>query len=157
MRNVFILAVTLCLFMSCDPKRIFEQYKPVESKGWHRDSVIVFSVDLEDPFSKYNMYLNIRNRGSYGNSNIWLCVSMRFPDGRLTTDTVELILADPAGRWKGSGIGDLYDNQILYRQDVESPIAGEYQFLIRQAMRPVRLKGIQDVGLRLEKRVSRKQ
>ncbi|MGV8092034.1 MAG: gliding motility lipoprotein GldH [Mangrovibacterium sp.] len=152
MRYVIILTLTLGLFISCDSKRIFEEYKPVENQGWHKDSAIVFSVNLRDTFGRYNMYLNIRNRGDYSNRNIWLSITMRFPDGRLTTDTVELMLANPSGRWKGNGIGDLFDNQILYRQDVESPVGGEYQFLIRQAMRPVRLKGIQDVGIRLEKR-----
>jgi gliding motility-associated lipoprotein GldH len=100
------------------------------------------------------MYLNVRNRGDYSNRNIWLSVGMYSPEGRLTTDTVEFILADPSGRWKGSGIGDLFDNRILYKQDMEFPVAGEYRFMIRQAMRPVRLKGIYDVGMRLEKVMS---
>jgi gliding motility-associated lipoprotein GldH len=152
MRYVVFLTAALCCFISCDSKRIFEEYKPIESEGWHKDSVIVFLVNLWDPFSQYNMYLNIRNRGNYPNSNIWLSITTRFPDGRLMTDTAEFILAYPSGRWKGKGIGDLFDNQILYRQDVVSPVGGEYQFLIRQAMRPVRLKGIQDIGIRLEKR-----
>jgi gliding motility-associated lipoprotein GldH len=67
------------------------------------------------------------------------------------TDTVEILLADPLGRWKGTGVGDLFDNQTLYRKDMKFPVRGEYQFSIKQAMRPVRLKGIQDIGLRLEK------
>ncbi len=151
MRHVIILTVTLCIFISCDPKRIFEEYKPVESKGWHKDSVMVFSVDLQDTYGLYNMYLNVRNRGTYPNRNIWLSISTHFPDGRLRTDTVEILLADPSGRWKGSGIGDLFDNQILYRKDMKLPVRGEYQFVIKQAMRPLRLKGIQDVGMRLER------
>lgn len=152
MRYVIILTGVLWFFTSCDTKRVFEEYKSVGNKGWHKDSAMVFSVNLQDTFSKYSMYLNIRNIGNYPNRNIWLSIAMHSPDGQLMTDTVEFILADPSGRWKGSGIGDLFDNQVLYKQNLEFPVAGEYQFFIRQAMRTVRLKGIQDVGMRLEKR-----
>jgi gliding motility-associated lipoprotein GldH len=76
---------------------------------------------------------------------------MRYPDGRFRTDTVEMILADPSGKWKGSGIGDLFDRRMLYMQDVLLPDTGMYQVIIKQAMRPMRLKGIQDIGFRLEK------
>lgn len=151
MKHVILLTVTLYVFISCDPKRIFEEYKPVEIRGWHKDSAMIFLVDLQDTDDEYNMYLNVRNRGTYPNRNIWLSVSTHFPDGRLRTDTVEVLLADPSGRWKGSGIGDLFDNQILYRKEMKFPVRGEYQFVIKQAMRPLRLKGIQDVGMRLER------
>ena len=150
MKRAIILIVTLC-FISCDSKRVFEEYKPVESKGWHKDSAMVFTIDLQNIYSSYDMYLNVRNRGTYPNRNIWLSISTHFPDGRLRTDTVEILLADPSGRWKGSGIGDLFDNQILYRKDMKFPVRGDYQFVIKHAMRPVRLKGIQDIGMRLER------
>lgn len=151
MKYVILLTIMLCIFFSCDPKRVFEEYKAVERKGWHKDSAMVFTVDLQDNYHEYSMYLNVRNRGTYPNRNIWLSISTHFPDGRLRTDTVEILLADPSGRWKGSGIGDLFDNQILYRKDMKLKVRGKYRFVIKQAMRPLRLEGIQDVGLRLEK------
>ncbi|MEL7586703.1 MAG: gliding motility lipoprotein GldH [Prolixibacteraceae bacterium] len=151
MRLLLILTGICLVFMSCDSSRIFEEYRPVEHKGWHKDSVMVFSVEMTDIADSYSMYLNIRHRGDYPNSNIWLSVATLFPDGRLVTDTVELLLADPAGRWKGSGIGDLFDNQTLYMRGLKFPVAGRYRFSIKQAMRPMRLKGIHDVGMRLEK------
>lgn len=151
MRPLLILTAICLIFMSCDSNRIFEEYRPVEHKGWHKDSAMVFSVKMTGIADSYNMYLNIRNRGDYSNSNIWLSVATHFPDGRLVTDTVELLLADPAGRWKGSGIGDLFDMQTLYMRDLKFPVPGQYRFTIKQAMRPMRLKGIHDVGMRLEK------
>lgn len=145
-----ILLVLLLLFVaSCDSKRVFEEYRPVDRRGWHCDSTMVFTAVLRKDIG-YGMYLNVRNMGNYSNRNLWLSVSTHFPDGGLRTDTVELILADPSGRWKGSGIGDLYDYRFLYRQDMKFPLSGEYRFVIRQAMRPEMLKGIHDVGMRLE-------
>lgn len=151
MRYVILVIPVLYFLTSCDPQRVFEEYRFVGNKGWHRDSAMVFSVDLQDTVTTYNMYLNIRNRGDYPNRNLWLSIATHTPDGRLMTDTVEVVLADPGGRWKGSGIGDLFDNQVLYRHKLEFPVSGEYRFFIKQAMHPVRLKGIQDVGMCLKK------
>ncbi len=151
MKHVPILILILCSFVSCDHRRIFEEYKPIGFKGWHKDSAMVFSIHLAESYRKYNMYLNVRNRGTYPNRNLWLSVAMHYPDGRFRTDTVEMILADPSGKWKGSGIGDLFDCRMLYMQDVLLPDTGMYQVIIKQAMRPMRLKGIQDIGFRLEK------
>ena len=151
MKDMIIATVILFLFMSCDSKRVFEEYRFVGNKGWHRDSAMVFSVQVRVPRSQLNMYLNIRNRSSYPNTNIWLALSMHFPDGRLMTDTVEVVLADPGGRWRGRGIGGLFDIQALYKKNMTFPVAGQYRFAVKQAMRSVRLNGIQDVGIRLEK------
>jgi len=97
------------------------------------------------------LYVNIRNKGTYAYSNIYLFMSIGSPDGQVKTDTVEFTLAEPDGRWKGSGIGGLHDNQILYKNSVFFPHKGVYQFQIKQGMRDNVLQGIRDVGLRIEK------
>ena len=147
-----IFMILLWTFAACDSRVIFEDYHPVGNRGWHKDSAIVFTVNLQDKRQSYNLYLNIRNKGNYPNSNIWLFVNIKSPEGKLLTDTVELVLADHSGKWRGSGIGDLFDNQFLYQQNLSFPVAGEYQFSVRQGMRATKLQGIQDVGIRLEKR-----
>ncbi len=144
------------LFLSaCGPGTFFEDYKPVGDNGWHKDSAVVFHVVLKDTVHPFNVYVNIRNRGNYPNSNIWLFVSIKSPDGRLLKDTVEFILADSSGKWKGSGIGDLFDNQFVYKKDVYFPVPGEYLFSVRQGMREKELQGIRDIGIRLEKENNR--
>jgi gliding motility-associated lipoprotein GldH len=69
----------------------------------------------------------------------------------MLTDTVEYILAEKSGKWRGSGIGDLFDNQFSYRKNIRFEKPGKYQLSIRQGMRAEQLKGIHDIGLRVEK------
>jgi gliding motility-associated lipoprotein GldH len=97
------------------------------------------------------LFVNIRNLGTYPYSNIYLFLTIGAPDGKLLTDTVEFTLADPSGRWTGSGIGGLHDNQILYKSSVYFPRKGIYTFRIKQGMRDNVLPGIRDVGIRIEK------
>ena len=61
------------------------------------------------------------------------------------------VLADEKGKWIGSGMGDLYDNQIPFKKNVRFPLAGIYSFEIQQGMRMENVPLIMDVGLRIEK------
>jgi gliding motility-associated lipoprotein GldH len=154
MKQFFSYLISLILIIgivSCDRKRVFESYKELDKKGWNKDSVVVFKVQLTDTIKNHNLYVNIRNKGTYAYSNLWLFLTIGSPDGVLKTDTVEFSLAEPSGKWKGSGIGGLHDNHILYRNSVYFPHKGNYTFSIKQGMRDNVLQGIRDVGFRVEK------
>ena len=154
MKHFFIYTLiisTLIGITSCDRKRVFESYYELDKKGWNKDSVVVFNVNLTDTVRNNNLYIDIRNKGTYPYSNIYLFLTIGSPDGVFRTDTVELTLAEPSGRWKGSGIGGLHDNKILYKSSVYFPHKGDYKFMIKQGMRDNVLEGIRDVGIRIEK------
>ena len=146
--SVFVLGLAL---FACDSNRVFDDYKTIGKDGWHKDSVVVFSVNPADTAQHHNIYMNIRNKGNYPNSNLWLFLTINSPSGETLVDTVEFTLAEKSGRWKGSGIGDLYDSRFLYRQQVFFSEEGEYTFSIQHGMRADVLKGIHDVGIRIEK------
>lgn len=152
--NKYLIFGALILFAlsACHSTSEYESYHTLESKGWHNDSVLVFPVALNDNQAAHNLYLNIRNQGDYEFSNIWLFINIESPDGSVLKDTVEFKLADETGRWTGTGIGDLFDNQFLYKENIHFPVAGEYKFSIEQGMRAKRLKGIRDIGIRIIKR-----
>ncbi|MCW0483848.1 gliding motility lipoprotein GldH [Gaoshiqia sediminis] len=152
MKKLIFLLGWIIALSACDQGRVFEDYRTFDTDGWHKDSTVVFTLEPTDTLGGHNVLINIRNMGNYPNSNIWLFIDVRSPDGSLLKDTVEFTLADPTGKWKGSGIGDLFDNQFLYKQNVFFPSAGEYQFRIRHGMRAKNLKGIQDIGIRVEKK-----
>lgn len=151
MKNIFKAIIVLMMLAACDSNRVYEEYKTIDPGGWHKDSVASFNVEINEAGQGYNLYINIRNQGNYPNSNIWLFLEVESPDGQMLTDTVEYILAEKSGKWRGSGIGDLFDNQFSYQQNVPFEKPGNYQFLIRQGMRAEQLKGIHDIGLRVEK------
>lgn len=148
----YIFSIIFCVgISSCDRRKVFEDYRKLNPDGWNKDSVVVFNVPITDTTRNANLYLDIRNKGNYPYSNLWLFLSIKSPDGKQVTDTVEFTLAEPSGRWKGSGLGGLYDNQILYRKSVYFPHKGDYRFSIKQGMRDNVLKGINDIGIRVEK------
>jgi len=66
-------------------------------------------------------------------------------------DTMECILADPNGKWLGEGLGDIWDNKILFKQNVKFRKSGLYEFSLTQAMRVDSLPMIMDAGISIEK------
>lgn len=146
------LAVLMALaLVACDPARVFDEYRPIPGATWNADSVVTFNFSIARTNQNNNLWFNIRNDNSYEFSNLWMFVTIVPPSGAAVTDTVQVILADPAGKWLGRGFTGTYDNRLIYRRNVFFPESGEYSLHIRHGMRPHNLSGITDVGVRIEK------
>ncbi len=135
-------------FISCNQKDVFFQYKKVNIESWKINQPVKISCGL-DTNQNYNFYIHIRNNNEYGYQNLWLFVAQKQHDKIVRTDTVELFLADKFGKWLGSGVGALRENSVLYRKNVQG--MDSCDVFITQGMRTDELKGIQEVGLRIEK------
>lgn len=141
----------LILFSCGDNNTIFEQYIEVKSAVWKKEDVAKFEFEIEDTSSSYSMYINIRNAGSYAYSNLYLFVTIKGPEDKLISETVNIDLADKRGKWLGKGVGDLWDLQRPYRI-VKFTQKGKYVISYEQAMRDENgVEGITDVGFRIDK------
>ena len=138
-------------FASCDSKRIFEENQTIPDNKWESSNILKFNVDIDDSVSYNNFYVNVRNADGYPYNNLFLFVRTTFPNGRTANDTLECVLADEKGHWLGSGMGDIYDNQIPFKQNVRFPAPGRYTFEIQHGMRVPTIPLIMDVGIRIEK------
>lgn len=136
---------------SCTNRVVFDDVSAVNSEGWNLNDKHRFTMNIEDTAATYMYYLHIRNDESYRYSNLYLFMNSRFPNGSLTTDTIECMLADPSGKWLGKGSGYQKDHLILVNSSLKFPLKGNYVVDIWQAMRDEQLVGIQSIGIRIEK------
>ena len=143
------LPVIFMFFASCDSGTIYDNNKSLPDDVWKSGKIIRFDVDLEDTVSVCKFYLNVRHNTSYRYANLFLFINTTFPDGEEARDTVEIILADPSGKWLGKGISNIRDNQVLLRRGLRFPRKGTYVFEFEQAMREPELEGILDIGMRI--------
>lgn len=74
-----------------------------------------------------------------------------FPGGYATSDTLQILLAESSGKWIGSGMGKIKECRVMLQDRIRFPESGTYSFCIEQAMRTQTLKGIEDIGIRIEK------
>ncbi|TVR72277.1 MAG: gliding motility lipoprotein GldH [Marinilabiliales bacterium] len=150
--GLFLLSIAFMVFAAgCNPGVVYEENRRIPGTVWDRDNVPVFGVNIDDTLSLHNLLINVRNTGEYPRSNLFLFISVTSPGGSSTRDTLELVLAEPSGKWKGSGFGSIWQNRFYYRRNVRFPERGIYVFEIEQAMRIADLPGITDIGLRVEK------
>ena len=151
MRYLLLLFVCgLLILLSCDPSRVYEKNIKIPDGIWYKNNRINFEVLIEDTASAHNLYVNVRNTSLYPMSNLFLFIQTTAPSGHTIKDTVEVILTDEKGKWLGSGLGDIWDLQQIYKENVRFAQRGKYSFEYQQAMRMDKLPFVLDVGLRIE-------
>ena len=148
--HTLIILSVLC-YHSCDPGRVYEKNIKIPDGIWSQDHIVRFEVEIEDTASAHNLYVNVRNTSLYPTSNLYIFIKTTAPSGNSVMDTLDVILADDRGKWLGSGLGDIWDLQQLYKANIRFAQKGIYTFEYQQAMRPARLPFILDVGLRVER------
>lgn len=150
-KGVLTVSILIMLTLSGCTQVLFQKSEPLPNKIWEVGHNVTFNVDVIDTTTGYDFYIDLRNDAMYPYSNIYMFVNTTFPSGKGARDTVECILADGAGRWLGSGLGDILDNHILFKQNIRFPNAGTYTFSFEQGMRKDELPSILDLGISIEK------
>lgn len=148
-----LLGLTIAIALlaaACGKVSVYNSSIDIPNEKWSIDSVAVFNVDISDTSSIHDISVSVRNATSYANSNLYLFIETRSPNGAMLRDTLECMLADSYGHWVGKGFGALRDNQIPYKRYVRFPEMGTYQFTIQHGMRIENLKGIASVGIKVE-------
>jgi gliding motility-associated lipoprotein GldH len=146
---VFFLCF-LCCF-SCKNGMVYNQYQPIEGRSWSKEREYDFTCQIDDTTALYNITFEVRNNNFYPYQNLWIFYAEKPPAGLgERRDTVECMLADEFGEWHGKGIS-LFQSAFPLRANYTFPKRGSYTFSFRQGMRSDTLKGIQEIGLRIEK------
>ena len=148
--SIFLLVVLG--FQSCKKAALYDRNLEITDGNWSTTQKPQFLVSIEDTLQNTDVYINLRNSSCYPYSNIFLFINTTFPNGKQARDTLECILANENGQWLGDGLGDIWDNRILFKKNVRFPQKGVYTFEFEQAMRLNPLPCISDIGLRLESR-----
>ena len=136
---------------SCSNDTLYNESVVIPEARWDNDMIPFFDVNVNDTLTDYAFYLNIRHLENYRYSNLYIFMHTTFPNGNVTHDTIECILAMPDGRWMGKGSGTMRSANVLLNPALRFPLSGEYHFEIEQAMREKELRGITDIGLCFEK------
>ena len=144
-------ALLLAGLISCDPNRIIEENREIENASWSVQDTKSFSFNISDTNLHYNVFLNVRNNNEYTYRNLYLFVEMTSPSNKYFVDTVEIFLADNKGKWLGSGIGNVWLNQVALLEKVKLKEIGAYSVKINHGMRHEMLKAINDIGIRVER------
>ena len=151
LKTLLLIFVSIFTFSSCNFTSIYNENVIIEDAKWYKDEAVRFEVLINDSLAGYEFNLNLRNTTDYRYSNLYIFLMTKFPNGNMTRDTIECVLADVDGRWLGKGWSNLKENNILLKKDLRFPLTGKYVFFIQQAMREDTLEGIHNVGIQINK------
>lgn len=152
MRYPLLITFALLLLhtVSCDSGTVYDQYEPTGNGMWRWQDAMEFSVDISDTISLNNIYLQVRHTVEYPLSNLYMFVHVKSPSGQHMTDTINMVLAAPDGKWTGKGNSNIRELLLLYRKQTQFRIPGTYVFTLEQAMRQPELP-VTDLGIRIER------
>lgn len=148
--NRFPVAAVLVVFLAaCSHGTVYYSFSHLPESGWNKNRVLFFDPEISDTLTRYDLYVAIRHNNDYPYSNLWLFVHTGDSAGTISTDTINIPLAEPSGKWLGSGWGSLYQKEALLKENVFFPSPGKYVIAIRQGMRTDDLAGVTDVGVKV--------
>ena len=144
---------------SCSNHLEYTKYKSIANASWEANKDISFEFNIQDTIAPKNLFIHVRNNNDYPFSNLFVITTMNFPNGDKIIDTLQYEMADKSGRYLGKGFTEIKENKLFYKEKKVFPVSGKYLLNIHHAMRKSGevniipfLKGIQDVGLSIEKR-----
>ncbi|MBS1651108.1 MAG: gliding motility lipoprotein GldH [Bacteroidetes bacterium] len=146
----YAIILVVIAFSSCNRNVIYSKYVTFNDNEWSSKNNAIFDVDIKDAQNMHDISLMIRHADSYSFNNIFLFVTTKYPDGKILTDTMEVVLANAKGKWMGSGAGDIFDLKVPIKQRTKFPMPGKYQFTFQQGMRQDPLQMIMDFGFEIK-------
>ena len=147
--RISVIITVACFLSSCGKDTVYSEFQPIKDKLWDKNNEYFFNFEIKDTSVPYNVSLQLRNNDMYPYQNIWLLFEESQPTKITTKDTIEFMLADDFGKWKGNGI-TLYQNRIPVKNHYIFPDTGKYTINIRHGMRDDKLKGIENIGVNIE-------
>lgn len=151
LKQAALFCLAIFLLSSCNNNVVYSKYQKFNENEWYAKDKAVFDLEITDTVTLNNISLMVRHADAYPYRNLFVFVTTKYPDGKVLTDTMEVILSDEKGKWQGSGAGDIFDFKVPIKKNVRFPLAGKYQFSFEQGMRVDPLPLIMDFGFEIEK------
>ena len=149
----FINGTSFCflvfLLSACYQNSIYEKNISINDQLWFHRQIPEFKVHSVDTNENFDIFINLRHSSTYKYSNLSLIIDKIDPLNQETTYRIKLQLAEPDGRWKGVGTGNILSYQVPFLKDSHFSDTGIYTFKIKQNMNINPLPGVLDVGIQL--------
>lgn len=149
MNKFFFFILSVILFASCTTLDVYEKQVPFPQHEWGSSIKPVFNFTIQDTVPAYNFYVVLRHTDAYHFKNIWLNITIKFPDSTYTVKR-EFALADNK-QWLGSAMDDVIEHRLSFNALPIHLKKGNYQFTVEQVMREDPLQGFLNAGIRVEK------
>ena len=150
--NIFTYSIIFILLFSCESENI--HYHSFPDSSWNYQDDIKFHITTEDSTQVRISNISIRHNTSYKYQNIIFFLQHSYKENIISTNTIELLLAEDNGKWIGKGKSNIkeFSTTILSPKTYQN---GLHSFSLELAMRDntstelEKLDGISDISFYL--------
>jgi len=146
MYKVLPSLIIILLLTSCNSNTTFKEYKKFDDISWNRFDILEFYVPVQKK-EPLDLYLALRHHTNFPYSYIDVTITLNTPDGEMRSRDYRFRLKDTDLKWKGSGMGDLWDIELPIRKEMLFNKNGICKIQIENKMHRVETPGIIEVGL----------
>ncbi len=153
LRSFLILVVSCLLLGGCLPSPYYQKQEPIPQNEWNYNFRPKFKFDISDTTAKYLPYFIIQHSQAYPYCNLWMWMYIKTPgDSLIKKERVNVLLADPSGKWLGRGLGAIYEERVFLSlgDSVQFNRKGTYEISLEQNMRINPLPEVLHVGFKLD-------
>ena len=124
----------------------YSAFKAFEGAEWYYSRPLEFTVDtLADSICPHgDLLITLRHTDGYDYRNLWLEIDYDADNEDSQPDTINVILADVYGHWRGSGSGNSFQVTDTVRRDM--PLRCGQRITLRRIMRSDTLYNIEHAG-----------
>lgn len=150
-RLTVLLLLTTAVW-SCRQSVVYEETFDIDpQQGWPYADSLTYAFSIADTQQIYNLYLEVDHLVDYPYQNLYINVRTVFPDGEDIAQVLSLELSDKQGFWQGDCNSKACNLRIPIQEGAYFNQFGDYRIVIEQYMRTDSLRGLQSIGLQLEK------
>jgi gliding motility-associated lipoprotein GldH len=142
------------IFSGCVPAPYYQRSETVPGAAWEYGFRPRFAIEILDTTAQYKTYFLIRHTQGYPYNNIWLLISTKGPgDKQARKERVNVVLAEPSGKWMGRGMGEVWEQRMVMQLQDSTLFRrrGTWEISVEQNMRVNPLPEIIDAGIRIER------
>ncbi len=153
-----LLAVVavITLLTACQQRPVLYQYTKVSQEGWHSFDTLYYEVPSLPAAGTYTFTLGARFTNSYPYGDLWLVLEQRYGGDSISLtpevrhrDTLHLQADFMANKWQSRGT-TFHDVEAEVTTTHLTPQQMPLKLLVYHIMRRQRLKGISDIGVRMD-------
>ena len=150
--NSFLIICFSLLMASCQNNTKYHSYRSTSTNGWHKGDTLIYQLPATLEKGIYAIEIGVRHNSNYKYRNLWVEITENLSSSKgVKRDSIQLILADKSGKWIGTGISGLYQNDSIINKTFKVEYSYKPNIYVRHIMRDSNLKGISDVGIKLMK------
>lgn len=146
MKQTIIFLFIVIILSGCKNDTVFKEYRKMDNLTWARFDIQNFEVPVNKG-EALDLYFALRHHTDFPYNYIDVNITLFTPDGEMRSRDYHYRLIDTDLKWKGDGMGELWDIDLPIRKDIKFNKSGICKIRVENKMNRPQIPGIIEIGV----------